>query len=180
MLLTSPQTQGTLITGDREPEPIFRSGDITVYDYADEVDHDYIQDVSVHHSFGYRRCEITLVAWRHDERCGALLAERSRVNDCVHRGQIDLFGGVFEELRQNAISIKRIYSLPQQWNVHRALIGALLSIAESLVDFELSMVDVQTYEYHPGFIREGFHMWLPFRSNHSFYSFYPYNVCDSA
>lgn len=167
-----------MLDRDFEPTPVFRAGDITVYDYANELDQRYIRDVSVHHTFGYRRCEITLVAWRGDERCGALLAERSRNNPCVHRGQIELFGDDYEIVRQNAVSIKRIYSLPNKWKVHRALIAAIVSVAQSLVDFELSVVDVQTYEYHPGFIREGFHVWIPKHGPQSFYSFYPFNVSD--
>jgi hypothetical protein len=158
---------------DNAASPVFSAKLHSVYVAASAEDFRFVQDVSVYHPFGYRKSFLTLIAKREGRARGALLADFSSDTRRFHQMQKVIFGKDFTEVKARSLTIKRIFSEPRKWCVHRDLIRAVICLASYLHEDGLRILDVMTYEYHPLFLWQGFSVFPPVAIDDSFYYYRP-------
>ena len=159
-----------------EQTPLYEHDGLQVNVAESAEDFAFISDVAAFHPFGLRTAFLTLIAVEGGQRVAALLADYSNDGGRSHRQQWRLFREQYNWIRDRAITIHRIYSPPNRWRAHRALINTVLKVAPELIDDQLSLVDGVSYDYHPVAHRAGFNVEVPRRVEGSFYYWHPFSL----
>lgn len=149
---------------------------------SSEEDYEYVLRIAVFHPFGPRKAFLTLIARLDGRRVGAILVEYAIDSQRIHRASWHIFRKEYLWIRKRAVQIARIYSdpnSPHKWQVHKALLEAVIQVAPSLTTEPISMIEGVSYDYHPIALPLGFNVEVPHKVEGSFYYWKPINLPSS-